>query len=111
MTGKQIGKIRKASFGMGGYRDAMIGFSFELGSDKESWGIHDFKGYWSGDRSASTKWSEDDRVNYLGQACMNMAKIMGEAKCSTLQGLVGKPVEVTIEGNTLKEWRILTEAI
>jgi hypothetical protein len=47
MERKSIGKIQSATFGMGGYQDAMIGVSWTLGSDKECWGVGDFWGAWA----------------------------------------------------------------
>ncbi len=52
---KEIGKIQKVSFGHGGYQDAGIGVSFSLGSDKASWGVHDFWGAWAISRSKSQR--------------------------------------------------------
>jgi hypothetical protein len=37
--------------------------------------------------------------------------IMKDANVSRMQDLVGKPVEVVFDSNSLKSWRILTEVI
>jgi hypothetical protein len=34
-----------------------------------------------------------------------------DAKVNSVDELKGKPVEVTFDGNMLKEWRILTEVL
>lgn len=108
---KRIGKIQSISFGLGGYQDAQIGISVTLGSDKEGWGVYDFKGYWATVPSASCKWTGVDRELALGGTCMWLAGLLKSANKVKLEELKGVPVEVTFDGNTLKEWRILTEVI
>lgn len=111
MIDKRIGKIEKIFFGEGGYQDACIGVTFDLGSEKESWGVGDFWGAWAIARSEYSKWTEEDRIKSLGEMVMRVNKLMQDAKVHRLDDLKGKPIEVTFEGNMLKEWRILTEAI
>jgi hypothetical protein len=108
---KCIGKIKSASFGHGGYQDACIGVSFDLGSDKDAWGVCDFWGDWAMKRSDYCKWSEEDRIRHLGEIVMRLSALMEAAKVDRVDKLKGIPVEVTFEGNTLKEWRVLTEVI
>jgi hypothetical protein len=40
-----------------------------------------------------------------------VSKLLKDAKVSSVDELKGKPVEVTFDGNMLKEWRILTEVL
>jgi hypothetical protein len=40
-----------------------------------------------------------------------VSKLLKESKVDSVEKLKGKPVEVTFEGNMLKEWRILTEVL
>jgi hypothetical protein len=40
-----------------------------------------------------------------------LSKLLNEAKVSSVDKLKGIPVEVTFDGNMLKEWRILTEVL
>ena len=108
---KQIGKIQAISFGMGGYQDAMIGISVTLGSNKDCWGVGDFKGAFGRERSEYAKWTEEDRIKQLGEMVMWAHKLMQQANVENLNDLVDKPVEVTFDGNRLKSWRILTEVI
>jgi hypothetical protein len=109
MNGKEIGKIKRAEFGIGGYQDAMIGISFDFTGP--GWGVGDFWGAWSGECSPFSQWTEEDRIKKLGGLVMRLARILIEANVRTVRQLEGKPVEVTFEDNTLKSWRILTEAI
>lgn len=108
---KQIGKIQKVSFGFGGYQEAMIGLSLTFGSDKESWGVQTFHGAWGIDRSDYCKWTEEDRLKQLGETCMKLRDLMRDAKVQTVDDLEGVPVEVTFDGNMLKDYRILTEVL
>jgi hypothetical protein len=105
----EIGKINSISFGHGGYQDAMIGVTFDLGG--KAWGVGDFWGTWSMKRSESCQWTEADRIKILGETVMKLNKLLEEAKVSDLKDLKDVPVEVSFENNTLKSWRILTEVI
>ena len=107
---KELGKISHVSFGLGGYQDAMIGISFGLGGNS-GWGVSDFWGVWSIDRSEHAKWTEQDRITDAGKMVMRINDLLSQAKISDVSQLEGIPVEVTFEGNTLKGWRILTEVL
>jgi hypothetical protein len=108
---KRIGKIQAISFGKGGYQDAMIGISVSLGSDKECWGVWDFRGEWAIKRSDHCMWTENDRITRLGEMCMWANGLLETAKVQSIADLKGKPVEVTFDGNLLKSWRLLEEAL
>lgn len=107
---KEIGKIKKVEFGMGGYQDAQFGFRFELGG--KSWGVNDFWGQWATKRLATAEWTEQDRLTYLGKDCMRVLQLLQDAKVESLQDLIDVPIECSFEGfNILSSWRILTEVI
>jgi hypothetical protein len=106
---KELGCIKKATFGEGGYQEAMIGIAFTIGGN--SWGIGDFWGYWALDRTAHTKWAESERIESLGKMTLRIAKLLADAKKSHVGALAGTPVEVTLDGNKLHSWRVLTEVI
>lgn len=108
---KRVGKIKSARFGEGGYQECCIGVQFDLGSEKDCWGVGDFWGAWSIERSANCKWTEADRIKQLGEMVMRLNAVLKEAKARGVDDLVGVPVEVTFDGNTLKEWRVLTEVL
>lgn len=105
----ELGRIQKATFGWGGYQDVMIGLSVTLGG--QSWGVADFKGMWGSKRTKSCKWSEEDQLRELGEACLFLRDILTKAKKQTVDQLVNVPVEVTFENNTLKSWRVLEEVL
>jgi hypothetical protein len=108
-TRTELGRIQKISFGWGGYQDAMIGVSITIGG--QLWGCGNFKGAWGTDRSEYTRWSEEDRLRQLGQACMWVRELLTKAKVQTLDQLQGVPIEATFDGNLLESWRILDEVL
>lgn len=108
---KCIGKIRSVKFGFGGYQDAQFGLSVEMGSDKTHWSAGAFWGFWGTDWSPTCKWTEQNRVKYLGETAVRIMRLLQEAKVDSVDELVGKPVEVTFRDNILASWRILTEAL
>lgn len=107
---KRIGKIKSVRFGHGGYQDAMIGISFDLGSET-GWGVGDFWGAWAIEHYSACKWTPEDRLRQVGETVMRINALLSDAKVHDIADLKDKPVEVIIEGNTLKSWRILTEVI
>lgn len=110
---KAFGKIEAVKLGSGGYDDAMFGFSFKLSFDG---GIctHRFWGTWSHPPSKDAKWTmQDQRWKWL-ESLLDVKKLMDDAKVDDFLKLVGKPIEVTIDGPGLgevKDWRILTEVL
>lgn len=111
-TGKYLGKIARVYIGEGGYQDSMFGISFSLSFDTGS-SIGDFWGAW-GPRiecTAHCKWTDADRRSQIADAFWRLAKLMHDAKVQDAAKLAGVPVEVEIEGNILKSWRVLTEVL
>lgn len=105
----ELGRIKKITFGYGGYQDAMLGLSVTLGG--KAWGVGDFKGAWGIDRSEHAKWSEEDRFRQLGETCMFLRDLLRKAGKQTVDQLEGVPVECTFDGTKLVSWRILEEVI
>ena len=105
----ELGQIQKITFGWGGYQDAMIGVSITLGG--KSWGVGDFKGAWGIERSDHCQWTERDREEQLGSACLFVRDLLVKAKKQTLDQLIGVPIEATFNGNLLKSWRVLDEVL
>lgn len=114
-TEKRIGKITAAIFGVGGYQDAAFGLSLTFESKRGAWGVGTFiNGGWCPGRIDPDKhcqWTEEDRGRQQIEMCRKIAETLNAAAVDDVAKLVGKPVEVTFEGNRLKDWRILTEAI
>lgn len=98
MDGKMIGKIKNVDI-ITEYGHIYV--HFEFGSDKECWGVANAYPIQPG-----LKAKEPDKWKLF-----QIATILEAAKVEKLSHLKGKPVEVTFEHNTLKDWRILEEAI
>ena len=111
MSDKRIGKIQYIAFGFGGYQEAQIGISVTLGSDKESWGVGDFRGPWASDPDRYCKWTKEEQIQQSGETVMWLRDLLRDAKVNNINELKGIPVEVEFERMTLKSWRILTEVI
>lgn len=108
-TRTELGSIKKASFGFGGYQDAMIGLSITLGG--KSWGCGDFKGEWSIERTEHCKWTEESRLRGLGEACMFLCDLLKKARVNSVADLAGVPIEAMFDSNKLVSWRVLEEVL
>lgn len=109
---KRLGKIEEVCFGLGGYQGAMLGLHVTLGDG--SWGVSNSKASWDSEKikwGEYTQWSEEDRNQWYSDIMRYVSTLLKEAKVDSVDKLKGKPVEVTFDGNTLKEWRILTEVL
>lgn len=109
MMEKMLGKIDHVRFGMGGYQDAMIGVTFSF--SMQGSGVGDFWGAWSIKRTEGAQWTEEDRIEQLGEIVMRINRLLQQAKVDDLMKLQGIPVEVTLESNSLHSWRILEEVL
>lgn len=109
MEDKWLGKISSAKFGYGGYQDAMMGAWFSLSGD--GLGIQDGKGMWASKPGVGAKWTEEDQIKEWGLMVKYVLDLMRQAKVKNFKDLVGIPVEVELDGNMLKSWRILTEVL
>ena len=109
---KKLGKIEEVSFGLGGYQGAMLGLHVTLGDG--GWGVGHSKSNWDSEQikcAEHTQWTESDRDMWFSEIMRYVSKLLKEAKVDSVDKLKGKPVEVTFDGNQLKEWRILTEVL
>lgn len=109
---KRLGKIQNVYFGLGGYQDAMLGLHVTLGDG--AWGVIDGRGDWDAElikHSEYSEWSEEDRDKHYAEILRYVSKLLNDAKVSSVDKLKGIPVEVTFDGNLLKEWRVLTEVL
>jgi len=109
---KKLGKIQNVKFGLGGYQDSMIGLHVTLGNN--GWGVVDSKSAWDAELIEWTdncKWTEDDRNRQYSEILRYLSKLLKEAKVDSIDKLKGIPIEVTFNGNLLKEWRILSEVL
>lgn len=105
----ELGKIKRASFGKGGYQDVCIGISFTLGGS--GWGVTDFWGAWGIERSEYSKWTEEERIEQLGKTTMRINKLLDDAKVDSVEKLEGIPIRVNFNGMTLDSWEVLKEVL
>jgi len=112
MEKKKLGKIECASFGYGGYQDACLGLDVTL--KMQGSGCGDFIGFWAKsiiDCSENCEWTEKDRDKHMSDMTYKVDELLSQAKVKRVRDLVGKPVEIVLDGNTLKSWRILEEVL
>ena len=109
---KELGKIEKVRFGHCGYQSSCLGISFVLSG--KGWGLVDSKSTWDAELmkwSEHCKWSEEDRDKQYSEIMRYVSKLLKDAKVDSIDQLQGKPIEVILDGNMLKEWRILSEVL
>lgn len=112
MDGVKIGKISRASFGLGGYQGAMLGLHVTL--ESSGWGTSDTRSAWDATQikhSEHCKWTEASRDAQYAEIMRYVSSLLAAAKVDRVDQLVGIPIAATFEGNLLKEWRVLTEAL
>lgn len=109
MTGKILGKITSAEYGMVGDYPFLFGLQlrFNLG-DGTSIGCG---GSYTVNICKECTWTAEERRICITKSVDEVHKILEDAKVSYVSQLVNKPVEVTIECNTFKDFRILTEVL
>ena len=109
MTGKILGKITSAEYGM--VRDYPFLFGLQL-----RFNLGDGTSVGCGSRytvniGKACKWTAEERQNAITNSVDEVNKILNDAKVSFVSQLVNKPVEVEIEQNCFKSFRILTEVL
>lgn len=109
MTEKILGKITTAEFGM--VRDYPFLFGLQL-----YFSLGDGTSIGCGSKytvniSKECRWEEPERREAITKKIEELNKILRDAKVNHVSQLVNKPVEVEIEKNTFKDFRILTEVL
>lgn len=110
MDGKYLGKIEKAEFGTWRDRPFLMGLQLEFRFDGNS-------GVSCGGRhliniSEHCGWeSEDEKHKAYQKVLEETNRILQDAKVNMVSELVGKPIEISIEDQMYKEFRILTEVL
>lgn len=108
MTGKMLGKIDFAEFGT--VRDYPFLIGLQLGFSMNGKGVMD-GGKYTVNISDACKCTQAERSDAITGIVKRINSILSDAKVHYVSELIGKPVEVTIEDNTFKDFRILTEVI
>lgn len=109
MTGKVLGKINFAEFGTIKDYPFLIGLQlgFKLG---DGGAIMDGSAH-TVNIDKKCRWETCEREVAITAAVEQVDKILRDAKVNYVSQLLNKPVEVEIEKNTFKSFRILTEVL
>ena len=109
MREKILGKITSAEYGM--VKDYPFLFGLQLhfslgGSSNIGCGC-----VYTYNISEGCKWTPEKRQRTITKSVDTIHKFLKDAKVSYVSELINIPVEVTIENNTFKDFRILTEVL
>ncbi len=103
----KLGKLKYVRMGFGGYDYCMFGLQLTL--DMKGTCVEDFIcASWIGTHEGTDK---AIRSSTQAQFVERMIDLMKDANIKDINELNGIPVEVTLDDNKLKSWRILTEVL
>ena len=108
MNEKILGKIDFAEYGT--IRNYPFLMGLQLGFSFNNSGVAD-GGKYTINMSKSCKWDRQERETMITKRADEIYELLKASKCNYVSELKGKPVEVTIENNTFKDFRILTEVL
>lgn len=108
MTTKELGKITFAEFGT--VRDYPFLIGLQLGFRMDGSAVMD-GGKYTVNISPACKWKKMNREATIIKSIEEVNRILEDAKANYVSELLNKPVEVTMEDNTFKDFRILTEVL
>lgn len=108
MTENILGKIDFAEYGQ--VRDYPFLIGLQLGFKLGGCGVMD-GGKYTVNISKECRWEESERREAITASVEKADQILKDAKCHYVSELLNKPVEVTLENNTFKSFRILTEVL
>lgn len=108
MVTKELGKITFAEFGT--VRDYPFLIGLQLGFRMGGSAVMD-GGKYTVNISPECKWTELNREVTITKTIEEVDRILKNAKVNYVSELLNKPVEVTMESNTFKDFRILTEVL
>lgn len=109
MERKVLGKIESAEFGKISdypmYMGLLLKFTFDGNCHVGDGGM------FTTSMSKGCKWSAEERRLAIEERMDAVYKLLDDAKVRTVSQLKNKPVEITVENNTFKDFRILTEVL
>lgn len=108
MTTKELGKITFAEFGT--VRDYPFLIGLQLGFRMDGSAVMD-GGKYTVNISPECKWKKMNREATIIKSIEEVNRILKDAKANYVSELLNKPVEVTMEDNAFKDFRILTEVL
>lgn len=104
MTEKILGKITHAEFGIDKDYPFLIGLQLRFSFCGSA--ISDGKKY-----MLSVEMNSSEHAHTIIENFENVCHLLTEAKVHYVSELVGKPVQITLEKHTFKDFRILTEVL
>lgn len=107
-TTKELGKITFAEYGT--IKDYPFLIGLQLGFHMDETTVMD-GGKYTVNISPECKWGIFDREDTITKSVEEINRILKDAKVNYVSELVNKPVEVIIENNMFKDFRILTEVL
>lgn len=108
MIQRKLGKITNAQFGR--YPDRPFLFGLQLEFDFKGSGVG-CGGRYTVNISDACRWERQEKLEAIERNINHLNQILEDANVNHVSKLIGKPVEVTLEGNMFKDFRILTEVI
>jgi len=109
-TQKLLGKISSAQFGMIPDHPYLMGLQLTFHFNGSGSGVGD-GGRYTENISESCRFTNTTRAEAITAIVDKTAEILKAAKVHYVSELVNKPVEVTLDGNLFKSFRILTEVL
>lgn len=111
MERKVLGKIASAKFGEVSDYPFLMGLLLDFSLDGGRGGVGDGEKF-TINMSEDCKWTtKEERRIAIEEQMDAIYKLLNDAKVCTVDQLKNKPVEVTLENNTFKDFRILTEVL
>ena len=109
VTGKNLGKITFAEYGTIKDHPFLVGLQlgFKLGDGTS---VMD-GGSNTVNINEECKWEEAEREAAITVSVEKVYEILKDAKVNYISELINKPIEVTIDKNCFKDFRILTEVL
>lgn len=107
---KVLGKITSAEYGICPDYPFFFGLRLTFSLDGGSRVVGSSTKYMF-NISKNCKWENMNRNEAIAGLVDDLHEILNEAKVNHVSELVGKPVEVTLDGNVYKDFRILTEVL
>ena len=109
MTEKVLGKIDFAEYGT--FEDRPFLMGLQLGFSMNGCGVMS-GGKYTVNMSKQCKWySQEEREHIITLYADKVYELLNEARVNYVSQLINIPVEITIEDNTFKDFRILTEVL
>ena len=106
---KLLGKIDYAEFGL--YPDRPFLYGLQLGFSMGGSGVMD-GGKYTINISKECRWEIEERNEAINTYIIDhVERVLKDAKVNYVSELVGKPVEIELDGNCFQSFRILSEVL